>query len=78
MVAAALAQAPSVDKIPATGGDITITPITHASVQIEHGGKVIQIDPWSQGDYSKAKQADLILVTDITTGDRSLRNSPTH
>lgn len=46
-------------------GDITITPILHASVQIEHGGKVIQVDPTGQGDYSKAKQADLILVTDI-------------
>jgi L-ascorbate metabolism protein UlaG (beta-lactamase superfamily) len=48
-----------------TEGDIQITPITHASVQIEYGGKVIHVDPTSQGDYSKAKQADLILVTDI-------------
>jgi len=46
-------------------GDITITPITHASFQLEYNGKVIQVDPWGQGDYSKAKQADLILVTDI-------------
>lgn len=46
-------------------GDITITPITHASFQIEHNGKVIHVDPTSPGDYSKAKQADLILVTDI-------------
>jgi L-ascorbate metabolism protein UlaG (beta-lactamase superfamily) len=49
----------------ATEGDITITPITHASFQLEHNGKVIHVDPWSQGDYSKSKQADLILVTDI-------------
>lgn len=49
----------------ATEGDITITPIMHASLQLEHGGKVIHVDPTSQGDYSKAKQADLILVTDI-------------
>lgn len=46
-------------------GDLTITPITHASLQIEFGGKVIHVDPTSQGDYSAAKQADLILVTDI-------------
>ncbi len=46
-------------------GDITITPIMHASFQIEYGGKVIHVDPVGQGDYSKAKQADLILVTDI-------------
>lgn len=46
-------------------GDITITPIMHASLQIEYNGKVIHVDPVGQGDYSKAKQADLILVTDI-------------
>src|SRR5688500_19946673 len=45
-------------------GDIEITPIIHSSVQIEHAGKVIQIDPWSVGDLSKAKPADLILITD--------------
>jgi L-ascorbate metabolism protein UlaG (beta-lactamase superfamily) len=50
--------------IPATGGDITITAIQHASVQVEHAGKVIQIDP-AQGDFSKAKPADLVLITDI-------------
>ncbi len=53
------------DRIPATGGDIVITPIVHASVQIEHAGKVIHLDPWSRGDYAQAKAADLILVTDI-------------
>jgi L-ascorbate metabolism protein UlaG (beta-lactamase superfamily) len=46
-------------------GEITVTPIMHASVQIEYGGKVVQVDPTSAGDYSKAKQADLVLVTDI-------------
>jgi L-ascorbate metabolism protein UlaG (beta-lactamase superfamily) len=51
------------DKFPASGGDITITPITHASVQLEHSGIVIQVDPWSDGDYSHAKSADLILIT---------------
>lgn len=46
-------------------GDVRITPITHASLQLEYGGKVIHIDPTSAGDYSKSAQADLILVTDI-------------
>ncbi len=60
------AQAPPASStVPATGGNIVITPITHASVQIEHGSTVIHVDPWSQGDYSKAKPGDLILVTDI-------------
>ena len=53
------------DTVPASGGGIEITPITHGSVQIEYGGKVIYVDPWSRGDYSGAPPADLILVTDI-------------
>jgi L-ascorbate metabolism protein UlaG (beta-lactamase superfamily) len=52
------------DRFPAAGGDIEVTPVIHASVQIEYAGKVIHVDPWSQGDYSKSKPADLILVTD--------------
>ena len=64
--ATALAAATmTADTVPATGGDIEITPIRHASVQIEQAGKVIQVDPVGKGDYSHAKQADLILVTDI-------------
>lgn len=56
------AQAQS--RVPASGGDIVITPIQHASVQVEHGGLIIQVDP-AQGDLSKAKKADLVLITDI-------------
>jgi L-ascorbate metabolism protein UlaG (beta-lactamase superfamily) len=52
------------DKVPAAGGDITITPLIHSSIQIEHAGKVIQVDPWSQLDLSRYKKADLILITD--------------
>ena len=57
-------SAQSPDRIEAEGGDIVFTPIIHASVQVEHAGKVIQVDPWSAGDLSEAKAADLILVTD--------------
>jgi L-ascorbate metabolism protein UlaG (beta-lactamase superfamily) len=56
--------APAADRVPAAGGDIEITPFYHSSVQIEHAGKVIQVDPWSLGDLSRAKPADLILITD--------------
>lgn len=52
------------DTFPAAGGDITITTFIHSSVQLEHAGTVIQIDPWSLADLSRAKPADLILVTD--------------
>ena len=52
------------DTFPAAGGDITITTFIHSSLQLEHAGKVIQVDPWSLADLSRAKPADLILVTD--------------
>jgi len=58
------AAAGGADRVPAAGGDIEITPFLHSSVQIEHAGKVIQVDPWTVGDLSRAKPADLILVTD--------------
>lgn len=44
--------------------DLLITPFAGASVQIEYGGIVVHVDPWSRGDYSAAEPADLILVTD--------------
>ena len=68
LMAAALVQAQmsSFSTVPATGGDIQITALGHASVQLEQGGKVILVDPVGMmADLSKAKQADLILVTDI-------------
>ncbi len=30
---------------------------------LEFGGKVIHVDPWSQGDYTGLPQADLIVIT---------------
>jgi hypothetical protein len=53
------------DKIAATGGDILITPIAHASVQIEFAGKVIQVDPVGPANYAQRPAADLVLITDI-------------
>jgi L-ascorbate metabolism protein UlaG (beta-lactamase superfamily) len=60
---AVLAASPG-DKVPAAGGAIEITPLIHSSIQLEHGGKVIQIDPWSMLDLARYKKADLILITD--------------
>lgn len=45
-------------------GDIEITTFTHSHIQFEYAGKVIHVDPWSVSDLSKAKPADLILITD--------------
>jgi L-ascorbate metabolism protein UlaG (beta-lactamase superfamily) len=62
-LSAVLAAAPG-DKVAAAGGAIDITPLIHSSIQIEHAGKVIQVDPWSAFDLSHYKKADLILITD--------------
>src|SRR5262249_53431601 len=48
----------------AAPADVVITPLVHSSVQLESGGLVVQVDPWSKADLSRAKPADLILVTD--------------
>jgi L-ascorbate metabolism protein UlaG (beta-lactamase superfamily) len=61
--ARAMALPNPTEVIPAQGGSIRITPIYHASMQIEYKGKVFQIDPFSAGDYSGAKKADYIIIT---------------
>ena len=47
--------------------EIAITPYVGAGIQIEYRGTVIHVDPWSRGDYSSAKPADLILITDTSS-----------
>lgn len=47
-----------------TYGDIDITAFTHSHIQLEHAGRVIHVDPWSVSDLSRAKPADVILITD--------------
>jgi len=65
-VAQAAAQPPSTTRVPSARGDLVITALGHASVQLEQGGKVIIVDPVAdQADLSLAKPADLILVTDV-------------
>ncbi|PYT30914.1 MAG: MBL fold metallo-hydrolase [Acidobacteria bacterium] len=54
-----------VQEFETSGGVVKITPIQHASVMLEAGGKVVHIDPWSSGNYDGQPQADLILITDI-------------
>ena len=51
--------------VPTSSGDIRITPVTHGSLMLEFGGKVIHVDPWGRGDYSGLPKADVILITDI-------------
>jgi L-ascorbate metabolism protein UlaG (beta-lactamase superfamily) len=50
--------------------EIQITPYVGAGIQIEYRGTVIHVDPWrsnGRADYSAAKPADLILITDTAT-----------
>jgi L-ascorbate metabolism protein UlaG (beta-lactamase superfamily) len=48
-----------------SAGAVKITPIYHASLMIEGGGKIIYIDPAKPSNFSGLPQADLILITDI-------------
>jgi L-ascorbate metabolism protein UlaG (beta-lactamase superfamily) len=60
------------ERIAAAGGEIAIRPLAHASVQLEHAGLVIQVDPWSRADLRTARPADLILITDADAGAHHL------
>src|SRR5437773_446353 len=64
-VALASAQTRPSDTIPAAGGNITITPINHATLQLTHGSHVIDIDPVAQGNYANLAAPGIILITDI-------------
>jgi L-ascorbate metabolism protein UlaG (beta-lactamase superfamily) len=66
LAAVALAQPQRpVETFQTQAGEVKITPVRHASMMIEAGGKVIHVDPWSQGNYEGLPKADLILITDI-------------
>jgi len=64
-MALATLSVPPPDKIPATGGDITIQPLNHATLQITWSGHVINVDPVGTADYTGLAAPDIILVTDI-------------
>lgn len=65
LIATQVAWAESTDSIDTPEGSLRITPIKHASLMLEFGGKVIHVDPWGQGNYQGLPKADLILITDI-------------
>src|SRR3954471_16405284 len=62
---AILLHAAQPDTLPATGGDITIVPINHATLQLRHGSHVIDVDPVAQASFAGLPAPDIILVTDI-------------
>src|SRR6202795_4600128 len=51
------------DVVQTSRGELRLTPVYHGSVMLEFAGKVIHVDPWSQGDYTGLPPADMIVVT---------------
>ena len=51
------------EEFATSAGVVKITPIYHASIMIEAGGKVIHVDPFGAGHYDGLPAADLILIT---------------
>lgn len=65
-VISAGAQTPRpVQTFTTSAGAVKITPIFHASLLIEAGGKTIYLDPAKPGNFGSLPSADLILITDI-------------
>ena len=64
LVPAALLAAAAPEKFSTEAGTLELTPIQHASLMIQAGGKVLYVDP-AQGSYDGLPQADYILITDI-------------
>src|SRR6202050_2629072 len=48
-----------------SAGPVRITPVFHASMLIEAGGKTIYVDPAKPGNFAGLPPADLIVITDI-------------
>jgi L-ascorbate metabolism protein UlaG (beta-lactamase superfamily) len=72
---AALALSMSVhgeERFASSAGEIVITPLAHASVQIDFGGRTIYVDPWSAADLTSAPRSNLIIVTDADAGAHHL------
>jgi L-ascorbate metabolism protein UlaG (beta-lactamase superfamily) len=53
------------DTFDTSAGPLKVTPIHHASVLFEYGGKEIYVDPWTEGKLDGLPKADYIFITDI-------------
>src|SRR5215469_2063032 len=54
----------AVESFPTSAGTLQLTPIEHASLMIQAGGKTLYIDP-AEGSYDGLPKADYVLITDI-------------
>jgi L-ascorbate metabolism protein UlaG (beta-lactamase superfamily) len=68
LTCAGWAQAPKTIDFQTREGTLKLTAIRHASLMLEAGGKVVQVDPVGAEQYGSLPKADLVLVTD-THGD---------
>ncbi len=59
------AQTRPVQTFDTSAGQVKITPIYHATLLIQAGGKNIYVDPAKPASFTGLPPADLILVTDI-------------
>jgi L-ascorbate metabolism protein UlaG (beta-lactamase superfamily) len=64
LIFAAVLSAAAPEEFNTSAGKLQLTPIQHASLMIQAGGKVMYIDP-AQGSYEGLPKADYILITDI-------------
>ncbi len=64
LVFASALFAASPEEFSTPKGKLELTPIQHASLMIQAGGKIMYVDP-AQGSYDGLPQADYILITDI-------------
>src|SRR5579883_1062427 len=64
LVFASALFAASPEEFSTAKGKLELTPIQHASLMIQAGGKIMYVDP-AQGSYDGLPQADYILITDI-------------
>ena len=62
LATALFAAAP--EEFTTSAGKLLLTPIQHASLMIQAGGKILYVDP-AQGSYDGLPQADYILITDV-------------
>ena len=65
LLLASVASAQTRDVIPATGGNITIVPVYHGSLQVLYANHVIDVDPAAPANFTGLRAPDIILVTDI-------------
>jgi L-ascorbate metabolism protein UlaG (beta-lactamase superfamily) len=73
--ATTMGQRPAADTVPASGGDITIAPITHGTVHVVYGPHAILVDPTTLAGYDGTGRLTvnydglpaptLVLVTDV-------------